>query len=272
MISRSLVDFPYPNGMKELSYVTGLSSADLCMREVEELRRAGKDRPLGVLMRCMNDPWPSVSPSSIDYYGNKKPLHFYERDFLSPVRISAVRNGTRISFVVSNDTRQDYVGVFAYQIMNNENKAVFRDSFPIRARAVSNLEVHNVDIGSVIRGHEDEYYVSYSVANKCRDTSKGLLLFTNIKRFKFKKPNFLATIDGVGMEYTVTVSADCFAKGVEVSFDGEDVTLDNNYFDITGPAPVCVKVTAKRATSIIRLRRLMKVRSVMDLGSESDPS
>ena len=267
MISRAFELYPYANGMDELAYVMGLSSAELSMQEVDVQRRS-KDRPFGIIMRRMNDSWPTLSPSAIDFYGVKKPLHYYEHEFFAPVRISTVRNGTRIKFIVSNNMRQDYVGVFTYQIMNNKNQPVFRDSFPIRARASSNLEVHNVDIGSVINGHEREYYLLYSVADKCNDSSKSTLLFTNIKRFSFLKPNFTISISGTGTDYVATVSADCFVKGVEIRFDSEDVTVDKNYFDITGRSPVRIRLASRRITTVEKLKRIMRIRTVADLGHE----
>jgi beta-mannosidase len=267
MLSGAYTDYPYANGMKELSYVMGLYSADASMREVQAARRE-KQRPLGVIMHRMNDIWPSLSPSAVDYYGGRKPLHYYEREFFAPVRISVVKNGTRVKFIVSNDMRQDYVGVFAYAIMNNKNQPVFRDSFPIRARASSNLEVHNADLGSVISGHEEEYYISYSVSDKSSEASKGTYLFTNTKRFNFLKPEYNVDIIGNGMEYIANVGADCFVKGVEISFEGEDVTVDRNYFDITGKATVRIHLTTPRMTTVEKLKRVMKIRSVYDLGRE----
>ena len=267
MLSLALHDYPYANGISELSYITGLSAAEHAMRDVDAIRRRAQ-RPLGIIMNRMNDSWPSLSPASVDYYGGRKALHYYERDFFAPVRISATCNGTRVKFVVSNDTRQDYVGVFAYQIVDAKNRPVFRDSFPIRARASSNLEVHNVDIRSEIVGHESDRYLSYSITDKCNEISKGLLLFTNIKHFKFNEPDCQIDISGNGMEYLVTVSSDNFVKGVELSFGEEDISADKNYFDITGKAPVRVKLTAKRMTSIEKLRRILKIRTVCDLGRD----
>ena len=267
MLSGAYTEYPYANGMKELSYVMGLYSADASMREVQEARRE-KVRPLGVMMRRMNDIWPSLSPSAVDYYGGRKPLHYYEREFFAPVRISVVKNGTRVKFIVSNDMRQDYVGVFAYAIMNNKNQPVFRDSFPIRARASSNLEVHNADLGSVISGHEEEYYIAYSVSDRSSEASKGTYLFTNTKRFNFLKPQYNVDIIGNGMEYIAHVGADCFVKGVEISFDGEDVTVDKNYFDITGKATVRINLHTPRMTTVEKLKRVMRIRSVYDLGRE----
>lgn len=267
MLSKAYESYPYANGMNELSYVMGLCSAEASRSDVLSYRREAK-KPLGILMRRMNDTWPSLSPSSVDYYGRKKPLYYLERSFFSPVCISVRENGTRVRFIVTNDTKQDYVGVFAYAIMNNRNKPVFRDSFPIRARASSNLEVHNVDLGSVLSGHEDEYYLIYSVSDKSTEAPKGTHLFTKTKRFNFLKPNYSIEIFGNGREYVATVSADCFVKGVEIYFDGEDAVLDKNYFDITSSAPVRIRITTPRVTTVEKLNRLMRVRSVYDLGRE----
>ena len=267
MISDSYEFYPYANGMRELSYVSGMCSAELSMLEVEEVRRQNK-KPLGILMKRMNDAWPSISPSAVDYYGGKKPLYYYERAFFSPVRISVVQKGTRVRFILSNDTRQDYVGIFAYSIMNGKNQPIFRDSFPIRARASSNLEVHNVDLGSVLSGHEQEYYLLYSVSDKVNEASKGIHLFTKTKRFAFSKPNYTIEIIGNGTEYVATVGADCFVKGVELSFGSEEVCIDKNYFDITGKAPVRVHLSTPRITTVEKLKRVIELRSVYDLGRE----
>ena len=267
MISKAYDSYPYANGMYELSYIMGMSSADLSMRDVDEARRRN-ERPLGIFMRRMNDSWPSLSPSGVDYYGIRKPLYYYERAFFSPVRISVTQKGTRVKFTVSNDMRQDYVGIFAYAIMNRKNQPVFRDSFPIRAKASSNLEVHNVDIGSVLAGHENEYYLYYSISDKSNEPSKGIHLFTKTKRFEFLKPNFSVEVIGNGTEYVATVGADCFVRGVEISFVGEDVSIDKNYFDITGNSPVRIRITTPRMTTIEKIKRIMKLRSVYDLGHE----
>ena len=267
MFSGAYDEYPYANGMKELTYVMGLHSAEASMRDVQAIRR-DKDKPMGILMRNMNDPWPALSSSGVDYYGARKPLHYFEREFFSPVRISVVLRGTKAKFIVANDMRQDYVGVFAYAIMNRKNQPMFRDSFPIRARATSNLEVHNVDLASVISGHENEYYLTYSVADKINDASKGTHLFTKTKRFGFLKPEFSFDVTGNGTEFTATVGADCYVKGVELSFGDVEATVDRNYFDITGTAPVRIQIRTPRITTVEKLKRVIQIRSVYDLGRE----
>ena len=268
MLSLAYGNYPYPNGMNEISYVLGMSSAELSRIAVEDARKSD-DRYSGIFMRCLNDTWPTVSPSGVDYSGNLKPLHYFEHRFFAPVAVMVEKKGTRVKFTVTNTTKSDYHGVFAYSIMDNKNRPVFKDSFPIKARASENMEVHNVDLGSVIPGHEKEYYLLYSVSDYTHEASRGVYLFTDPKRFNFLKPTYKVEINGNGTDYTVEVASDCFTKGVEISFPDIVATVDNNYFDITGRAPVKMRLKTARPITVEKLKRIAKLRSVYDLGQES---
>ncbi len=260
-------NYLYANNLSELAYTVGLDSADRASSIVDDVR-SGKTRPLGVFISTMNESWPTISSSIVDYYGVKKPLHYSSRRFFSPLRIMMQKQNSRVKFIVTNDTKYDIGAVFSFAIMDNKNKPIFRDSFPIRARAASTMEVHGVDLGSIVKGHEEEYYVLYSVTDNAREPSVCTQLFTTIKRFEFLKPNYSVEILGTGTDFTASISADCFVKGVEVSFDDVEVDIANNYFDITGKGAVKVAFTTSRIITVEKLKRVIKLRSVYDLGKE----
>ena len=267
MLDRAYERFPYANGMKELYYVLGMNSAELCRLETENIRKS-EYRYNGVFIERLNDTWPGVSPSGVDYYGVRKPLHYFEHRFFAPVHVMVEKQGNRVKFTVANATRSDYHGIFAYSIMDNKNRPVFKDSFPIKAKASENMEIHHVDLGSVIPSHENEYYLVYSVSDNVNEASRGVYLFTTLKRFEFLKPSFNVEITGNGTEYTLAVASDCFAKGVEISFPETDAILENNYFDITGKAPVRIKLKTARPITVEKLKRIITLRSIYDLGLE----
>ncbi len=267
MISESYNMYPYANGMKELSYTMGLSAADNVAEDVSALRQ-GKGSHLGILVGSLNDPWVSVSESSVDYFGGRKPLYYYERRLFSPVCIMLDMKGTRAKFTLSNISKTDYYGVFSYAVMDNLNRPVFRDSFPIKLNASSSMDVHNVDLGSVISGHEHEYYLLYSVFDNNIQSSKGVHLFTKAKRFKFLKPDFRVDITGSKTAFTVSVASDCYAHGVEISFNEIEAQISDNYFDITGKSPVKVEFTTPGVITVEKLKRLLRIKSVYDLGHE----
>lgn len=48
---------------------------------------------MGTLYWQLNDSWPVVSWSSIDYYGNWKALHYQAKRAFAPVLVDAVKEG-----------------------------------------------------------------------------------------------------------------------------------------------------------------------------------
>ena len=55
-----------------------------------EAHRAAKPRSMGTLYWQLNDAWPVISWSSIDYYGNKKALHWKLKELFAPILIGVL--------------------------------------------------------------------------------------------------------------------------------------------------------------------------------------
>lgn len=55
-----------------------------------EAHRAAKPRSMGTLYWQLNDAWPVISWSSIDYYGNKKALHWKLKELYAPILIGVL--------------------------------------------------------------------------------------------------------------------------------------------------------------------------------------
>ena len=55
-----------------------------------EAQRASKPYSMGTLYWQLNDAWPVISWSSIDYYGNKKALHWKLKDLYAPILIGVL--------------------------------------------------------------------------------------------------------------------------------------------------------------------------------------
>ena len=60
------------------------------------------------------------------------------------------------------------------------------------------------------------------------------------------------------------MTSNTFAKGVNIDFDGIDVVLSDNFFDLTDNKPYVV--TAKTTCSAKELKKALKIMSVYDIG------
>ena len=71
-----------------LVYASQVLQAEFIKVVAEHLRR-DRPRTMGSIFWQLNDCWPVVSPSSIDYYGRWKALQYYARRFYSPLLVSS---------------------------------------------------------------------------------------------------------------------------------------------------------------------------------------
>jgi beta-mannosidase len=124
------------------------------------------------------------------------------------------------------------------------------------------------DFKDVIAGHENEYYLEYGLRDGAVAVTKDILLFVKPKRFDFVDPSIKAQISGVGRSFTMMLKAEAFAKDVEIYFEGIDVILSENYFDITSSAPlkINIMVTGNVDVNSFELEDALRIRCVNTIG------
>lgn len=80
-------DFPVPEDLNEYIYMSQLTQAYGITKAIEAHRR-NKPITMGTLYWQLNDSWPVVSWSSIDYYGQWKALHYHLKASFAPLLLS----------------------------------------------------------------------------------------------------------------------------------------------------------------------------------------
>jgi len=260
----------FPSGLNEAYYAISLTEADRLSELIGGTRRHRGDFSYTVLPR-LTDPSPAVSESLIDRFGRRKAHCYALTRLFSPVYVGAVADGTRVTFFVSNESREEKKLKFSYSVSSSDGRAAFRDGFALTVPPLSSMDILTSDFAEIAEGHLDEYYVAYSLSDSFITVSKGTLLFTPPKHFKFRRPNIRTELTGTGTHFILTLSSDVFARGVEIDFGNTKVEIEDNYFDITDRSPVRVDVVTEHATAIEVLRRELTVRSAYDIGRHTAP-
>ncbi|WP_397300497.1 glycosyl hydrolase 2 galactose-binding domain-containing protein [Nonlabens ulvanivorans] len=216
-------DFPVPTNDRDYAYVSQLLQAYGMSKGIQAHRRA---RPynMGTLYWQLNDCWPVVSWSSIDYFGNWKALHYQvKRDF----------ENVLISNVVENDTLKTYVV--------NDNLETLKE----------NLEIIIKDFnGNVLVDHKIESRHSAVPATLSREISFIALKTLNInltdtyvvskfgnqtvisflerpKNLKLLPAKIEMTTKQIENGFEITIESDVFAKDVFLNTDNKGHFIDN---------------------------------------------
>lgn len=259
--------YKYPTKFETVIYASQLLQADAIRYGVEHFRRnRNNSRCMGAVYWQFNDCWPVASWSSVDYCQRLKALHYYAKRFFAPIMISCEEEGmlgsgqelVRLPFEfnksirlnVANESMNDEEVTVRWQIRNAKADILSANEEKIYVPALSSVWLDKVDLPD-IKIYEE--YVSYEALINNEVVSEGTVIFSYPKYFRYENPQLSYTVGGD----TITVSANTYAKSVEIQNENEDLILSDNYFDLNGNSKT-VKVLAGKIDNI-------RLKSVYDI-------
>ena len=109
--------YPLPVNFQDFVYVSQLLQAQ-GMKTAFEAHRRAKPRTMGTLYWQLNDTWPVVSWSSLDFFGRWKALHYAARDAFAPVLLSVARRGDTLEVWGISDRSDPTRGTMTLELMD----------------------------------------------------------------------------------------------------------------------------------------------------------
>ncbi len=256
----------YPTDFDTLIYASQLLQADAIRYGVEHFRR-NRGRCMGAIVWQLNDCWPVISWSSIDYCGRWKALHYAEKRFFAPLLLScqeesmmtqeADMNREHFDFEksvrlnVANETMEEQLVQVSW-LVRNAKAEVLRDGgvWEGKVPALSSVWLDKVLLPEIDIFSE---YVSYEMRKDGQLISDGTVIFSYPKYFRYEDPKLCCRVEGD----EIVVKAQAYARSVEILNENEDLILSDNYFDLNGDEKR-VKILSGKADKI-------RVRSVFDI-------
>jgi beta-mannosidase len=246
--------FKYPKDFDSLCYVSQLVQAETIKYGVEHWRR-NRGRCMGSLYWQLNDCWPGISWSSIDYYGRWKALHYFAKRFYAPVLLSAVvkvnevssggatgqgatgDNNTQVELAVTNETPVHLQEEIIWALRDHSGKLLKEGRKKVAIEPLTARECETLDLeGAINSANLRQTYLEYSLTTGVGVISRGTVLFTEPKHFEFLDPQLKATITEQDRQFVISLATANFAKYVEVSLEGLDCRFSDNYVDLSAGA------------------------------------
>ncbi len=240
----------YPASFPTLIYASQLAQAQIVSSAAGHYRRH-RGRCMGALFRRLSDPRPEISPSSIDFSGRWKALHYFARRFFAPLLLSCEGPlGRSFCLCVTNDTLTPRAVLVKWALRDNFCRVIREETIsltvpPLESAWLDRTELPEVDI------HSD--FLSFALYEKSALLSFGTALFAPPKHYNFQDPGLEFVLDGD----EIIVASKAYAQGVEISNANEDLVLSDNYFDML-PGKRRIKILRGEPDNI-------KLRSVYDI-------
>lgn len=230
----------YPTSFEALLYASQLLQADAIKYGVEHWRR-NRGRCMGAIYWQLNDIWPVASWSSVDYYGRWKALHYYAKRFFAPVMISCEEvcetttrrsvsmeptpNVSTARLNVTNETWDTVEGTVVWSLRNSRSEVLESGEQKVTAEPFSSTWLDLQDFSDT--DYLENHY-TFALIVDGKEVSGGSVLFTAPKHYHFQDPKLSYKLEG----NRITVTAEHYAKSVEIDCPNADIVLSDNYFDM----------------------------------------
>ncbi|MFZ4927736.1 glycosyl hydrolase 2 galactose-binding domain-containing protein [Chryseobacterium sp. Mn2064] len=216
-------DYKVPTDFVQYNYVSQLLQARGMQIAIEAHRRA-KPYNMGTLYWQLNDCWPVVSWSSIDYLGNWKAFHYQAKRSFEPVVISVAENSQNYEVYLISDLMKELKADIKFELLDFKGKTLWKAlqtdhieaDITKKIRNLNKSELAPFDLSTVVLKMSTE-----------KDTKlEKLFFFKKPKELKLLKPEINITkISPTEIE----ISTDVLAKDVYLI---GDTHFSDNFFDL----------------------------------------
>lgn len=258
--------YKVPEKFEDLVYA-GLVLQGQGIRHGIEAHRRNRPYCMGSLFWQLNDSWPVVSWSGIDYYGNWKALMYQSKRAFAPILINAIKEGDDLCVYLVSDELQDHDGVrLDVELMDFDGKAHGKWTQDGRLAANSSVLFMKKRAGEL----QGKLSAANSLLHFTLKTKKGVTLADDVFYFAYPKDqklpeaNIETSVRRRGDAIEMTLKTDKLARDIFVEVPVQGVRFTDNFFDLLPDQRKKITITSPEGHSLkeftFRLHQLGGVR------------
>ncbi|WP_298427818.1 glycoside hydrolase family 2 protein [uncultured Kordia sp.] len=245
-------DYPVPTLGEDYVYMSQLTQAKGMTMGMEAQRRA-MPYCMGSLYWQLNDCWPVVSWSSIDFMGNWKALHYKAKKSFEDVLISSVVKDNIIKTYIVSDKLELLNGELNLSFLDFEGKTIHARKQKVTVAANASTLVMQTPVAN-IKANPNDYvmkvvFSSTSVNTSTSDSIKATDLFyvARPKDLELPAQDVSTKVTKIENGFSIEVSAKTLQKDVFMHTKAKGHFSDN-FFDLLPDETIIITFTTKAST------------------------
>jgi beta-mannosidase len=221
-----------PKDFEELVY-KGLVLQGMGIRRGIEAHRRNRPFCMGTLYWQLNDSWPVVSWSGIDYYGNWKALHYQTRRAYAPILLNAIKEGNQLSIYVMSDKLEAYPGAtLQLQLSDFNGKTLKKWKVCNDVPANSSIRFHQEDYATLATDPTRTFLLMTLKSKDGKELSKEIFYFNYPKDQNLPQANIRYKIKQEDGRCEVTLQSKQLARDVFIEIPYQGARFTDNFFDL----------------------------------------
>ena len=239
-----------PSNFEDFVYV-GLVMQGQGMKHGLEAHRRNRPFCMGTLYWQLNDSWPVVSWSGVDYYNNWKAMHYKARDVFAPIALNVFQEDGMLDIYTMSDNLTDANNLtLKVSLINFEGEVLKQIEQNVTAKANASEKVHSIAVAGFATTAQQEN----SVVNvQLIDTSEEAVATTNYYFYWPNKLNLPKTEINKSVvyedgKYIITLESNYLAKDVFIEIPVQGAMFSDNFFDLLPGQKKTVTITSPELT------------------------
>lgn len=267
-------NFRMPCGFDSMLWLSQIQQGINVKWMVENLRMQNEGRT-GYIFRRLNDGWPCCSPSSLDYFGLWKALHYMTRRYYASLSVCGEFNAEshQVSFYAFNDNIKPFKGEVCWSASLMDGTIVLEGSRKVSAPATSRSRPVKVRVADLIKKHGCSEMVMwvYLIDEQGNKVSWNVVLFCKPLELSLQPSRMRAEIrKHDDNSYVVTLTSRSPAMWAWVSLDGMNAVCSDNFFCMEPAKPFSVKIIPKQRIKLDEFRQRFRIGSLRDTWQEKN--
>jgi beta-mannosidase len=225
---------------------------------------------MGSLFWQLNDCWPGISWSSIDYDGHWKALQYYARRFYSDLLVSPhIEDGAVAVYVVSDRT-ESVTAELTVKLITTDGAILTESTQQAHIPPLSSAVYLKTSMEELLLARHADPANTVLIADLTvggERVSSNLLYFSAPKDLQLTPQVINSSLSPNGMVYRLQLSSKSLAPGVYISFGDLDAKLSDNYFDLLPGQPYSVEIRSTATAD--QLKDELRIVSLADATAAS---
>jgi beta-mannosidase len=234
-----------PANLEEYIDFSMIAQAEGLKFGIEHFRRR-KPHCSGTLFWQLNDCWPVLSWSVLDYYGFGKAGYYYVRRAYAPVLASfKTLEDSGVELWITNDARSDITDTATVRLGTFAGETVREEELPIRVAANSSRAVKRWE-GREVNGRPDRYLSVHSTTRLFPTNRHFFAAIKDLRRTPVRPNAKISSAEE--HELRVSLQTPEYAYFVHLTVPDEGARFSDNYFDLEPGERRTITITNEKGT------------------------
>jgi beta-mannosidase len=221
-----------PSDFESFVYLSQVVQAD-ALKAAIEAHRLYKPQCMGSLYLQLNDCWPTISWSTIDYFGRWKPAHYTVRKSFTNVLIIPQHSAGSLKVFAVNDSLSSLEAELRLKVIDFDGKQLWNETDTVLLKPDTVQMLWQAREDKVCPAMlKSKVFMLAQLWIKGKVLSENLLYFTDPKYLDLPVPDISYKINGKLDHYELIMVTNKFAKNVVLDTFEKDARFSNNNFDL----------------------------------------